>query len=54
LARKRTAGAHAIAALRNEFSGLDSVESRECKRDVIEGTHQTGKGSVVQVLAKRH
>jgi len=42
-----------LDALRDELSGLDFVVGRECVRDVIEGTHHTGKGAVVQVFAKR-
>ena len=42
-----------LAALRDELAGLDFVGARECERDVIEGTRHTGRGAVVQVLARR-
>jgi SAM-dependent methyltransferase len=42
-----------LAALRDELRGLDFVVGRECERTVIEGTGHTGRGAVVQVLARR-
>lgn len=42
-----------LAALRAELSGLDLVIGRELERDVCEGTGHTGRGAVVQVLARR-
>lgn len=42
-----------IAALREELAGLEFVVGRECERDVIEGTGHTGRGAVVQVMARR-
>ena len=42
-----------LAALREELAGLELEVARECERDVIEGTHHTGRGAVVQVVARR-
>lgn len=42
-----------LAALRVELAGLEFEIARECERDVIEGTCHTGRGAVVQVLARR-
>lgn len=42
-----------LAALREELTGLDFVIARESERDVIEGTHHTGRGAVVQIAARR-
>jgi SAM-dependent methyltransferase len=42
-----------LAALRDELPGLEFEIARECERDVIEGTYHTGRGAVVQVLARR-
>ena len=42
-----------LAALRDELAGLEFVVARECERDVTEGTFHTGRGAVVQVLARR-
>ncbi|MDO8542122.1 MAG: class I SAM-dependent methyltransferase [Opitutaceae bacterium] len=39
--------------LRDELAGLEFLIGRECERDVIEGTGHTGRGAVVQVLARR-
>ena len=44
----------ALASLRNEFAGLEFVIGREIERDVLEGDGHTGRGAVVQVLARRH
>ena len=42
-----------LAALREELSGLQFLIARELERDVIEGDGHTGRGAVVQVLARR-
>ncbi|MBI5691457.1 MAG: methyltransferase domain-containing protein [Verrucomicrobia bacterium] len=42
-----------LAALREEFAGLDLRIARELERDVREGTGHTGRGAVVQILAVR-
>jgi hypothetical protein len=42
-----------LAGLREELSGLEFQIARELERDVIEGTGHTGRGAVVQVLARR-
>ncbi len=42
-----------LAALRDELTGLDFLHACECERDVIEGTGHTGRGAVVQVLARK-
>lgn len=42
-----------LAGLRSELAGLEFVVARECERDVVEGTGHTGRGAVVQVLARR-
>ena len=42
-----------LAALREELAGLAFEVAHECERDVIEGTGHTGRGAVVQVLARR-
>mgnify|MGYP001194566628 CR=1 FL=1 len=42
-----------LDALREELSGLDFVHALETEREVVEGKLHTGKGSVVQVLAKK-
>ena len=43
-----------LAALREELSGLDLLVGREIEREVIEGGGHTGRGAVVQILARRH
>jgi SAM-dependent methyltransferase len=43
-----------LAALREELSGLDFLVAHEIERDVIEGGGHTGRGAVVQILARRH
>jgi len=43
-----------LAGLRDELAGLEFVIGREIERDVIEGDGHTGRGAVVQVLARRH
>lgn len=42
-----------LAALRTELAGLDFLVARELEREVVEGTGHTGRGAVVQVLARR-
>jgi SAM-dependent methyltransferase len=42
-----------LAALREELAGLEFEHAVECERDVIEGTYHTGRGAVVQVLARK-
>jgi SAM-dependent methyltransferase len=42
-----------LAGLRAELSGLNFVIARELERDVIEGHGHTGRGAVVQILARR-
>ena len=42
-----------LDALRPEFAGLDLVVAQEIERDVHEGTGHTGRGAVVQLLARR-
>ncbi len=42
-----------LAALREELSGLEFLIARERERDVIEGDGHTGRGAVVQILARR-
>jgi SAM-dependent methyltransferase len=43
-----------FASLRNELAGLELLVGREIERDVIEGEGHTGRGAVVQILARRH
>jgi SAM-dependent methyltransferase len=42
-----------LTALREELAGLEFVHAVECERDVIEGTYHTGRGAVVQILARK-
>ncbi len=42
-----------LASLQVELAGLEFIIGRECERDVIEGTGHTGRGAVVQVVARR-
>jgi SAM-dependent methyltransferase len=42
-----------LAVLRDELSGLQFLIARELERDVIEGAGHTGRGAVVQILARR-
>jgi SAM-dependent methyltransferase len=42
-----------LAALREELSSLNFLVACEIERDVIEGGGHTGRGAVVQVLARR-
>ena len=43
-----------LAALRDEFAGLELLIGREIEREVIEGAGHTGRGAVMQILARRH
>ncbi len=43
-----------LAGLREELAGLEFVIGREIERDVIEGAGHTGRGAVVQILARRN
>jgi SAM-dependent methyltransferase len=43
-----------LAGLRDELSGLVLLVGREIEREVIEGTGHTGRGAVVQILARRY
>jgi len=43
-----------LDALRGELPGLDLVIAREVERDVVEGPGHTGRGAVVQILARRN
>jgi SAM-dependent methyltransferase len=42
-----------LAGLRDELAGLELLIGREIERDVIEGDGHTGRGAVVQILARR-
>lgn len=42
-----------LAALRTDFAGLEELIARELERDVREGTGHTGRGAVVQFLARQ-
>jgi len=42
-----------LRALKDELHGLIFVHAVEVDRDVIEGKYHTGKGAVVQVVAKK-
>lgn len=44
----------ALAALREELDGLEFLHGEELERDVIEGIKHKGKGSVVQLLARKN
>lgn len=42
-----------LTELGSELRGLELLMAREIERDVIEGTFHTGRGAVVQVLARK-
>lgn len=42
------------AGLREELSGVEFLTARELERDVVEGNGHSGRGAVVQVLARRN
>jgi SAM-dependent methyltransferase len=39
--------------LREELEPLEFLRSEELERDIIEGSHHTGTGSVVQIIARK-
>ena len=43
-----------LAGLRDELAGLKFLVGREIEREVIEGNGHTGRGAVVQILARRN
>jgi SAM-dependent methyltransferase len=43
-----------LASLRDELAGLEFLVGREIDREVIEGDGHTGRGAVVQILARRY
>ena len=43
-----------LAGLRDELTGLEFLVGREIEREVIEGDGHTGRGAVVQILARRY
>jgi SAM-dependent methyltransferase len=43
-----------LPSLRQELAGLALLVGREIERDVIEGDGHTGRGAVVQILARRY
>jgi SAM-dependent methyltransferase len=43
-----------LTSLHEEFAGLEYLVGREIERDVIEGDGHTGRGAVVQILARRN
>jgi SAM-dependent methyltransferase len=42
-----------IEDLRSELEPLEFVHAEEREREIVEGTHHTGVGSVVQVIARK-
>lgn len=42
-----------LESLRDELVGLDFVHAEELERDVVEGAGHTGRGAVVQVIARK-
>uniref|UniRef100_A0A831U269 Class I SAM-dependent methyltransferase n=1 Tax=Geobacter metallireducens TaxID=28232 RepID=A0A831U269_GEOME len=42
-----------LAGLREELAGLEFLQGREMERDVVEGRLHTGRGAVVQVVARK-
>ena len=42
-----------IEGLRSELASLEFVHAKEREREIAEGTHHTGIGSVVQVIARK-
>ena len=43
-----------LPGLRAELAGLELLVGREIEREVIEGNGHTGRGAVVQILARRN
>jgi hypothetical protein len=42
-----------LSGLMRELEGLEFTHALETERDVVEGRGHTGRGSVVQVIARR-
>ena len=42
-----------LGSLSEELAGLDFVHAIETERDIVEGLYHTGRGAVVQVLARK-
>lgn len=42
-----------LESLKDELVGLEIVHGAEIERDVTEGAAHTGKGAVVQILARK-
>jgi SAM-dependent methyltransferase len=42
-----------LALLRAELPGLEILHGRELERDILEGDGHTGRGAVVQIVARR-
>jgi SAM-dependent methyltransferase len=42
-----------LAALRTELAGLSFEHALETERKVVEGTHHSGRGAVVQLIARK-
>ena len=42
-----------LASLREELAGLEFLIAQEIEREVVEGGGHTGRGAVVQILARR-
>lgn len=42
-----------LADLREELAGLEFLQVREIERDVVEGRLHTGRGAVVQIVARK-
>ncbi len=42
-----------LADLRQELTGLELLVAQELERDVVEGGYHSGRGSVVQIFARR-
>lgn len=42
-----------LAGLREELAGLEFLQAREIEREVVEGRLHTGRGAVVQVVARK-
>ncbi|AAR33901.1 MULTISPECIES: SAM-dependent methyltransferase [Geobacter] len=42
-----------LADLREELAGLEFLQAREIERDVVEGRLHTGRGAVVQIVARK-
>lgn len=42
-----------LSDLKNELLGLDLLQAQEIEREVSEGTYHTGRGAVVQIVARK-